>query len=740
MFISDLFENDNDDLFAKPKYNSIAGVISRGHPSEIYYTARKLGFRLPAAEGALLKELNWAFSYVRELIKNSWPELEAAVLRVKGTPERKKLVDSLISYGKINDNTKQFVKSIAYTWKLPLFAAKFAGTFIRGQRSPEAEPIIIKDAEAAAHYALTNIRGRWPEAEPVIAKKARWAYEYAFTVLHSRWPEAEPVIARNAVAWSMYYRDCVRHGDSTWRGNNTPAGRYERDHARNAIISDQLLKDLLSEESDDMFAGRDSSVEVATAVEWVAGHWDQRAEQQNDPAWHTGADMLRKASLQFQRGGMMSGIRALNDVSEEWGWEVLGDDLEFYDEEAWQLIEPYLDHLDEDTDDGMFTDRKPLRDRLIDFLKEYSSDAESLASNEDEYEQYYLEEADAALEVADVFLKRGLLEGIHAFLKFNRTMSGNPGQIMEELTGITVADLIELESGMNEESDSDMFAPSKHTKAMQAIRQVLESGYEFYMQQYNDADTADDSIKARIGEFVGDFDFLLTELNSKGLKAFFNGLDAVDVNTIETIDSELALKHKLYLNDLEDQYNHLNENDDDLFANRTVVNPVSLARGIAQVAEEFEDRADRVSTWDAAESYRDDAAVLRVAARACGSGLRACMSELTAIEDPNSWDYLIEVLQQEFDIDLSSLYDQYERGELTESDDDLFADPRSSINLSKLTNSSLHMLFDAFRFETRPEYLPKVRRQMKKIAREFEQRGQPMPTAVLQQYDLTEDK
>jgi hypothetical protein len=184
----------------------------------------------------------------------------------------------------------------------------------------------------------------------------------------------------------------------------------------------------------------------------------------------------------------------------------------------------------------------------------------------------------------------------------------------------------------------------------------------------------------------------------------------------------------------------LKENDDDLFANRTVVNPVSLARGIAQVAEEFEDRADRVATWAAAESYRDDAAVLRFAARACASGLRACMSELTAIDDPNSWDYLIEVLQQDFDIDLSGLYDQYERGELTESDDDLFADPRNSINLSKLTNSSLHMLFDAFRFETRPEYLPKVRRQMKKIAQEFEQRGQPMPTAVLQQYDLTEDK
>jgi len=105
------------------------------------------------------------------------------------------------------------------------------------------------------------------------------------------------------------------------------------------------------ESDDDMFADRETAVNVATAVEWVAGHWDQRAEQLNDPVWHTGADMLRNASLQFQRGGMMSGIQALNDVSEEWGWDALGDDLEFYDADVWQLIEPYLDHLEEDVTD-----------------------------------------------------------------------------------------------------------------------------------------------------------------------------------------------------------------------------------------------------------------------------------------------------------------------------------------------------------------------------------------------------
>jgi hypothetical protein len=225
---------------------------------------------------------------------------------------------------------------------------------------------------------------------------------------------------------------------------------------------------------------------------------------------------------------------------------------------------------------------------------------------------------------------------------------------------------------------------------------------------------------------------------------------AGDYHDIELYDEGTG--SVLYFTDrngiVEPSYNpasDLNENDDDLFANRTVINPVSLARGIVQVAEEFEDRADRVSTWAAAESYRDDAAILRFAARACKSGLRACMKELEAIDDINVWEYLEETLQQDFGIDLSSLYDQYENGDLpesvTESDDDLFADRGLSIiNLPKLTTPSLENLFYAFSFETRPDYLPKTRMMMKKIAREFKRRGRPLSDAVLQQHDLQDEQ
>jgi len=203
-------------------------------------------------------------------------------------------------------------------------------------------------------------------------------------------------------------------------------------------------------------------------------------------------------------------------------------------------------------------------------------------------------------------------------------------------------------------------------------------------------------------------------------------------------DPRLAREYKRHFKIQDD----LKENDDDLFADSDrLTNPVMMARVLIQVAEEFEYRADRVSSWAAAKSYRDDAAIMRFAARSCKSGLRACMKELTAIDDPSSWEYLVEVLHQDFDIDLGDLYDQYERGELTESveesDDDLFSDVGySNIQLPTLTTPSLENLFYAFSFETRPEQLMKTHWMMMKIAHEFKRRGQPLSDAVLKQYDL----
>jgi len=383
-----------------------------------------------------------------------------------------------------------------------------------------------------------------------------------------------------------------------------------------------------------------------------------------------------------------------------------------------------------------------------------------LASNKDEYEQYYREEADMALKVVDVFLKSGLLDGVHAFLKFNSTMSGNPGQMMEENTGITVADLIELKSSINEESDDALFAPSDRIEQIERARKDPEWAYEYARDKlrgrWPDAEPyimrdpywaqeyADRVIKGRWPEAE-------PVIMQDPMSAYFYACLTIGGRWLEAepvilqSQSEWANGYKEHFNIQDD----LTENDDDLFApSKRLTNPMLMARGIVQVADDFDDRADRMATWAAAESYRDDASILRFAARACSSGgLRACMKELSAIDDANTWDYIIEVLQQDFDIDLSRLYDQYENGELTESieepesDDDLFADRGLSIiNLPKLTTPSLENLFYAFSFETRPDYLPKTRMMMRKIAREFKRRGRPLSDAVLQQHDLQDEQ
>ena len=572
-------END-DDLFA-PSDRIEKIDRARKDPWAAYEYARDmLTARWPAAEPVIMRKPRPAYMYALKVIKGRWPEAEPRIMRD------------------------------------PEYAYEYARYVIRG-RWPEAEPAIMQDQDPgwAYLYAKDVIGGRWPEAEPVIKKNPWAAYVYAKDVIGGRWPEAEPVIKKSRKYWKDYKQDLNISGklkendDDLFAADRKTADPWVTHYIGNPIVGyARIIPDLHSRwkyDPEDLHPEEQKFYHMAGERVPVMD-WSERT--------HFAVIMIGAAHPLRVKTWMLDNVDI--DLS-----------LRQQDNDDDELAE---------NDDDLFTNTKTLRERLIVFLKEYSRDAESLASNEDEYEQYYREEADIALKVVDVFLKSGLLEGIHAFLKFNSTMSGNPGQMMEENTGITVADLIELKSSINEESD------------------------------------------------------------------------------------------------------------DDLFADRTVINPVSLARGIVQVAEEFEERADRVSTWAAAELYRDDAAILRFAARACKSGIRACMKELEAIDTTN-WEYLEEVLQQDFDIDLLSLYDQYENGGLTESvtesDDDLFADRGLSIiNLPKLTTPSLENLFYAFSFETRPDYLPKTRMMMRKIAREFARRGRPLSDAVLQQHDLQDEQ
>lgn len=64
--------------------------------------------------------------------------------------------------------------------------------------------------EAAYHYALNVIKGRWPEGEPVIAKDLRWATSYAEFVIKGRWPEIEPRFLQDPRRAALYARDVLK--------------------------------------------------------------------------------------------------------------------------------------------------------------------------------------------------------------------------------------------------------------------------------------------------------------------------------------------------------------------------------------------------------------------------------------------------------------------------------------------------------------------------------------------------
>ena len=60
-----------------------------------------------------------------------------------------------------------------------------------GQRWPKAEPIIAKDAQQAAVYAIHVVKQRWPEGEKEIMKYNAPMLDYMEAFINGRWPAAE---------------------------------------------------------------------------------------------------------------------------------------------------------------------------------------------------------------------------------------------------------------------------------------------------------------------------------------------------------------------------------------------------------------------------------------------------------------------------------------------------------------------------------------------------------------------
>jgi hypothetical protein len=69
--------------------------------------------------------------------------------------------------------------------------------------------LAVCDEEIKAYwaywYAAKIIKGRWPEAEPIILKDAEASYWYAVDVMNSVWPEAEDSIAKS------YYKEAYEN-------------------------------------------------------------------------------------------------------------------------------------------------------------------------------------------------------------------------------------------------------------------------------------------------------------------------------------------------------------------------------------------------------------------------------------------------------------------------------------------------------------------------------------------------
>lgn len=116
------------------------------------------------------------------------------------TDEGEKTLSNYL-YKVSNDKNEELEKIIV---DKPKYAHTYAYEVI-GERWPEAENYIAKDADTAVSYAMVFLKGkRWPLAEQTIINNPREAAKYALNVIKGRWPEAERIIAKDPNAAYQY--------------------------------------------------------------------------------------------------------------------------------------------------------------------------------------------------------------------------------------------------------------------------------------------------------------------------------------------------------------------------------------------------------------------------------------------------------------------------------------------------------------------------------------------------------
>lgn len=538
--------------------------------------------------------------------------------------------------------------------------------------------LIVAKKNAAAAVAFTNRINnsqRWPEMEPYIMVDPQSAMYYATAVLKHRWPEAEPFIANNTIAWSMYSARVLN------TNNSTKAGRATRDEARREALRrlPDGHKNRIAEEGD-MFAPSSISLPKKAAelkhkgtpvYIQVPGPGFEHPNLVDGIFYGDGIWERNKGVVRYHIGDSRTIQAKINVNGDDWvlvpykdGFvlkpksvgNLAEDDDMFANSNRASTVPAILLYSDSE----FFLDPK-IKQLIVDYC--HKNRISILGSHPDAW-------------MLEIYFK-ATYEEMLPLIQQLEELARKQDCIVQTLNGQW--SIPSKKPVYNESADDDMFAPSKFQKWADAIKVILDHEYDYLSQEYNSQEPSNGKYLELIGEKMSDYDFLRSELERGGVRAFINGLDSVGQDIINSIDSVLAIKFKMQLVDMEKIVNPelFNESeDDDMFAPRALVNPRDCAKACDEVARYYDARAreaEQHSDESAAELYRDDAAVLEMAARAFGSGLRAGFAALEGIADPSTWEDLGTELER-YNIDLSELGNRYDAGSLSESEDnDMFS-------------------------------------------------------------------
>jgi hypothetical protein len=226
--------------------------------------------------------------------------------------------------------------------------------------------------------------------------------------------------------------------------------------------------------------------------------------------------------------------------------------------------------------------------------------------------------------------------------------------------------------------EDDMFATSNRSKVYPAIKSVLDGFYDHYQALYDQTDPeASEEWYVQLGEYLSDYDYLRSELARGGIPGFLNGLDMMSHEVVDRIDGELAIKHRVFLNQIEDEYLQLDEDtdeyDDDMFGSRTTGHPTYLLKAkqarekYLQHENQFEKELRKLGqrlpqSWDGSKMFK----------------------KLSS--DPKYAAALKHYAASEKYAGLAQKYEDLAQRKAVKEEDDMFSDNRVVINPRTLSN------------------------------------------------------